>query len=243
MVVHPDLERGRLAGWPLSLSIKLCIEIPNATLARIALLRLCDLIADQLRLTRQGHQLPLRSKKMNEPLALCAAQKFQLLEILHTRKPNGERVRPGTKAVLYLLADCRAALHWSNARIAEKIGYSLRTVARAMAELREAGILTSFRKRRETSWRYLHVSKAVELMSLANQFIKEKCAAAYAAIRCGQEVPRMARSNHWYEIRLKKVGSDAPRLVQAPAKSDLSPDLERALARLGEGIRQRADGR
>lgn len=53
--MHADLERGRLAGWPLSFSIKLCIEIPRATLARIALLRLYALIADHLRLPRQGH--------------------------------------------------------------------------------------------------------------------------------------------------------------------------------------------
>lgn len=166
---------------------------------------------------------------MNEPLALCAAQKFQLLEILHTRLPNGRRVKPGTLAVLWLLADCRTALHWSNARIGEKLGYSLRTVARAMAELRSAGILTSFRKRRETSRRYLHVSKAVELVTMANQFIKEKCAAAYAAVRSGLEVPRTARSNHWYEIRMEKVGNETPKLPQVAVKSDVTRQLLEAL--------------
>lgn len=177
---------------------------------------------------------------MNEPLALCAAQKFQLLEILHTRLPNGKRLKPGTKAVLWLLADCRAALHWPNARIAEKVGYSLRTVARAMVELRKTGILTSFRKgRREIAQKCLHVSKAVELMSMANQFVKEKCAAASGFIRRGLEVPLALRSNHWYLERMKKAVHAAPRLVQAPVKSDLDPELERALAALGEGIRSR----
>lgn len=180
---------------------------------------------------------------MTEPLALCAAQKFQLLEILHTRLPNGRRVKPGTKAVLWLLADCQAAWRWSNARIAEKVGYSVRTVKRAMVELRSAGILTSFRTgRREIAQKRLIVSKAVELMSLANLFIKEKSAAASSFIRRGLEVPRAELSNRWFEIRMKKGGRVAPRLVQAPAKPAPSGDLDAALQRYEEAFRRKSAG-
>lgn len=168
---------------------------------------------------------------MNEPLALCAAQKFQLLEMLYMRKPNGERVRPGTKAVLWLLADCRAALHWSNARIAEHIGYSLRTVARAMVELREAGILTSFRKRRETAQKYLDVSKAVDLVSTARRIAAQNCAIAVAAIRRGLEVPRMPFSDHWFRKDAKMGDQQAPKMPKVAERSDASKQLLEALHR------------
>lgn len=167
---------------------------------------------------------------MIEPQALCAAQKFQLLEMLYMRKPNGERIRPGTKAVLWLLADCRAALHWSNARIAEHLGYSLRTVARAMVELREAGILSSFRKRRETAQKYLNVSKAVDLVSTARQIAKRNCAIALAAIRRGLEVPRMSFSDHWGLLKGKTMGGERDlKLPEVAQRSDATKQLLQAL--------------
>lgn len=167
---------------------------------------------------------------MNEPLALCAAQKFQLLELLYMRKPNGERVRPGTKAVLWLLADCRAALHWSNARIAEHLGYSLRTVARAMVELREAGILSSFRRRRETARKYLDVAKAVDLVSTARRIAKRNCAIALAAIRRGLEVPRVSFSDHWGLLKGKTMGDErVPKLPEVAQRSDATKQLLEAM--------------
>lgn len=166
---------------------------------------------------------------MMQPQALCHQQKFQLLEILYMRLPNGERVRPGTKAVLYLLADCRQSLHWSNARIAEHLGYSLRTICRAMVELRETGILSSFRKRRETAQKYLNVSKAVDLVGTARRIAKQNCAIALAAIRRGLEVPRMSFSDHWGLLKGKTMGDERLKLPEVAQRSDATKQLLEAL--------------
>lgn len=179
---------------------------------------------------------------MNEPLALCAAQKFQLLEMLYMRKPNGQRVRPGTKAVLYLLADCRAALRWSNARIAEHIGYSLRTVARAMVELREAGILTSFRKaRRSIAQKYLNAANAGALVAMVRQKAQRNCTIAVGFLRRGLEVPREALSNLWVSKESQKVVAKPEKHVSVKVESEHSASLEAALDRFETLYRARAE--
>lgn len=190
---------------------------------------------------------------MNEPLALCAAQKFQLLEILYMRLPYGRqtdakqrvhaaRGRPGTKAVLYLLADCPAALRWSNARIAEHIGYSLRTVARAMVELREAGILTSFRKaRRSIAQKYLNVSNTAALVALTRQKAQRNCTIAVGFLRRGLEVPREALSNLWVSKEPQKVVAKPEKQISVKVESEHSASLEAALDRFETLFRARTE--
>lgn len=159
---------------------------------------------------------------MFQQRALIAAEKLELLELLYRRLPCGGRVKPGTKALLLLLADCRSALHWSNARIAETLGYSVRTISRAMVELRSLGILHTVRRRRQTSERSLDLSAAHALMSQSVESIKRICKTAVAALRGNLEVTQRARSNHFC---LKA----APALPSVAAVSDLSPQLRRLM--------------
>lgn len=146
---------------------------------------------------------------MIEARPLVAAEKFELLELLYRRLPCGSRIKPSTKALIYLFADCQRALHWSNARIAETLGYSMRTIARAMTELRSLGIISSVRKRRQTSQRYLWLEKAREIRSTAVGLIKQNCAIAVALYRRGLEVPSRAQTNH-LEVLIGAKGDKIP---------------------------------
>lgn len=163
---------------------------------------------------------------MIEARPLIAAEKLELLGLLYRRLPKGERLKPSTKALLYCFADCCSSRHWSVKRIAETLGYSARTIVRAMAELRSAGIIFSVRKRRQTSERFLCLEKARELTALAVVSIKAKCAAALARLRSGLEETRKSPSNHY----LKKVGvTEAVSHLEIASVSDLSPSLRRLM--------------
>lgn len=165
---------------------------------------------------------------MIEARRLVAAEKFELLELLYRRLPDGTRLKPSTKALLYLFADCERALHWSNARIAETLGYSCRTIVTAMNELREWGILTSVRRQRETSTRFLWLDAAREITAKAVSSIRKTCAFAVAALRADPEVKHGARSNH----RFKRFGvTEAVSHLKTAAVSDLTPQFRRLMPR------------
>lgn len=164
---------------------------------------------------------------MIEAHRILVAEKLHLLELLYRRLPDGTRLKPSTKALLHLFADCESALHWSVARIAETLGYSMRTIVTASNELREWGILSSVRKRRETSQRFISLDAAREITHKAVISIRNRCAIAVAALRSGLEVKQPARSNH----RFRKMGvTEAVKHLAVASVSDLSPSL-RALMR------------
>lgn len=163
-----------------------------------------------------------RSSALIEARPLIAAEKFELLELVYRRLPNGKRLKPSTKALLHLFADCVSSLHWSQARIAETLGYSRRTIVTSMNELREWGILTSVRLRRQTAQRYIWLDKAREITSLAVSSIKQRCAIALSALRTGLDVKSVAHSNH----RFRKEGvTEALAHLPVASVSDLSPSL------------------
>lgn len=165
---------------------------------------------------------------MIEAPRINAAEKLHLLELLYRRLPDGTRLKPSTKALLHLFADCESALHWSVARIAETLGYSVRTIVRGSNELREWGILASVRKRRETSQRFISLEAAREITHKAVISIRKRCAIAVAALRAGLEVTSSARSNH----QSRKMGvAEALSFQQLASVSDLSPQLRALLRR------------
>jgi hypothetical protein len=161
---------------------------------------------------------------MIEARPLVHAEKFELLELLYRRLPNGKRLKPSTKALCYLLADCSAALRWSNARIAETLGYSLRSVIRAMHELRSLGIISSVRKRREPSQKYIWMSKAREIGSNAVRLIKQKCAIA-------ARFPVEAKKCHGRESSNHVCLEDLPIGAKSAIVGGPSPQLLRLMRR------------
>lgn len=164
---------------------------------------------------------------MIEAPRINAAEKLHLLELLYRRLPDGTRLRPSTKALLHLFADCESALHWSVARIAETLGFSMRTVIHATNQLREWGILSTVRKQREVSSRRLNLDAAREIRRKALISIRKRCAIAVAALRAGFDVKQL----HPKPIRFTKMAAEeALRAVPVASVSDLSPQL-RALMR------------
>lgn len=163
---------------------------------------------------------------MIEARPLVAAEKLELLQLLYRRLPNGDRLKRSTNALLHLFADCCSSRHWSVKRIAETLGYSPRTIVRAMAELRSAGVVFSVRKRRQTAERFICLEKARELTALAVVSIKETCAAAVARLRAGLEETRRSSSNH----RFRKLGvTEAVSHLKTALVSDLTPSLRRLM--------------
>lgn len=159
---------------------------------------------------------------------LVAAEKLEILELLYRRLPNGKRLKPSTKALTYLFCDCAASLHWSVARIAETLGYSVRMVAYALQQLRTSGVLTAIRKRRQTSQRFICLQKVREIGASSVSLIKQKCASAVAALRAGFDLQRGARSNH----RFKKMGvTEAVSHLKTASVSDLSPQFRALMQR------------
>lgn len=173
---------------------------------------------------------------MMQTRPLLAAEKLELLQVLYRRLPAGQRLKASTMKLLHLFADCAASLHWSVERIGETIGYSPRTVARALAELRACEVLTSVRKRRETSQRFLHLEKAREITAASVISIKRRCAIAVGWLRGGLDLPRKARSDLLDLVERKMVVEVRTVRRAVPPLSAPDAGLEAALERLRRGV-------
>lgn len=162
---------------------------------------------------------------MIEHRALLQGEKLEIIALLYSRA-NRRRITPAVKTLLHLYIDKAASLHWSNARIADHTGYSVRTVVRANVELVNYGILFTTRKRRETAVKRVSIKRALEVLREAVQFSKERCAAAVARLRAGLEVTAKPHSNH----RFRKLGvTEAVSHLKTALVSDMTPSLRRLM--------------
>lgn len=208
---HRLRRAGSLQAPALRLSIKLCIEIPSATLARIALLRLYALIADHLRLPLQGHSLP----RTEFAMILNRCEKLQLLTVIYDAD-----LGPTTKVLLHRFVDMPASLLWSSERLAKSCRRSLATVERCLRELKELGIISTVRRRRQTLVKILDVQRIRALAYEGVSAAKKACAVAMSLLKRGNFLTPQVRGPMSI-IGYKRADEGASWRVQGSPSSSL----------------------
>lgn len=149
------------------------------------------------------------------------AEKLQLLELVATVRPNGKRWGAASARLVHLLVNKPASRLWSSARLAIALGYGLRTIDRALAELRQAGVVECVRRRRGTMEKRICLAAALDGLRRGTAWA---IATATKAIRNRRmfDPPSLAVSEHL-------GSSSAPWRTAGPA----SPALLRLL-RIGK---------
>lgn len=139
--------------------------------------------------------------------------KLQIARFLSGVDAQGRRIAPSFRSVLFLLVDCAASRHWSSDRIAAACGVSVRTVGRAFAFWRAAGVLELRRQQRLTAVKAVNVGAALQVATQGITLVRNLCAAARIKAR-GLVRTFIADSDHL----LKK---EAPWREPGPASAAL----------------------
>ena len=125
-----------------------------------------------------------------------AATKLELFSLCHNADANLKSLSPRARQLLAKLIDTEAARHWSVERIAAAIGKNVRTIYRAISELKATGVLTVTRRRHATGMKFLNVEAARTILKNGAEAAKEHCKKAIQINRI-LNVTGLSGSNHF----------------------------------------------
>lgn len=154
--------------------------------------------------------------------SLNRCEKLSLLSMLYEAD-----LSPSATRLLHRFIDRPASLLWSSERLAKSIHRSVRTVERSLAELRSLGIVSTFRRRRQTLVKGVCPDRIYALARAGKDAAKAACAAAISMLRRGNFLTRQDR-RPMSIMDMKRADESAPWRVPGPA----SPSLLRLMGML-----------
>lgn len=160
--------------------------------------------------------------------ALNRCEKLNLLSIGY----NAD-LSPSAMRLYHRFVDQPDSCFWSSERLAASIRRCIRTVERALAELRTAGVLKTVRRRRRTMIKALVPEKIIDLSREGTAAAKRACAAVVALLRRGKSLTRQDRRPISI-LDIKKVDESTPWRVQGAP----TPSLLRLMAQLDDPKRR-----
>jgi DNA-binding transcriptional regulator YhcF (GntR family) len=147
-------------------------------------------------------------------MILNRCDKLDLLSVLYDAD-----LGPSTKVLLHRFIDRPASLLWSSERLAKSIRRSLATVERCLRELKELGIISTVRRRRQTVVKMLDVQRIRALAYSGVSAAKRACQTAMSLLKRGNFLtPQVRRPISIIDIRGQE---EAPWKVQQPASAAL----------------------
>ncbi len=159
---------------------------------------------------------------------LNQCEKLNLLSISYEADLPTRAVR-----LLHRFVDRPASLLWSSERLAKSMHCSVRTIERTLSELKQLGIISIVRRRRQTLVKILNHDRIRALAHVGCEAAKAACAAAKSLLERGKSLTRQG----WRPISIldsKKADENAPWRVQGPAS-----DAQRRFMGLPTGERRR----
>lgn len=117
---------------------------------------------------------------MFEARALCTSEKLNLISCGYKAE-----LSPSATKLLHLMIDMTGAVMWSSERLAKSIKRSVRTVERAIAELRAVGALRTVRRRRQTLVKVLDRAAIHRMGMIGAAASRKACEAAVSLLRSG----------------------------------------------------------
>lgn len=155
--------------------------------------------------------------------AICTREKLNLVSIGYRADLSLSATR-----VLHLMIDITGATLWSSERLAKAIKRSVRTVERALAELRSLGVLKTVRRRRQTLVKSLCPEKIHALGMAGAAASRKACEAAVSMLKSG-----LTRQS-WRPISKLEINRGLIHVasIAKSEKSDATASLLRAMGML-----------
>lgn len=146
---------------------------------------------------------------------LNQCEKLRLLSISYEADLPARAIK-----LLHRFIDRPASLLWSSERLAKSLHCSVRTIERTLKELKELGIVSIVRRRRQTVVKVLNQHRIQALAFVGRDAAKAACAAAKSLLERGKFLTRQV----WrpvIHLDNKKADEEASWRVQKPANAAL----------------------
>ena len=148
-------------------------------------------------------------------MQLNQCEKLNLLSISYEADLPARAIK-----LLHRFIDRPASLLWSSERLAKSLHCSVRTIERTLRELKELGIVSIVRRRRQTVVKILNPHRIKALAYVGCEAAKAACAAAKSLLERGKSLTRQV----WRPMSIlvdKKADEGASWRVQKPASAAL----------------------